>query len=348
MHSLNQDFTNLVTCLANRIINPTDQPILSALDFARFRNLKDTRNMTYLQQSMDFWLWVLKLLGGPSLRLFSGPKGSGETNYDPNMCRINFAVPSLSTLLRQNTDIPKQIMPSDFMDIIENISLKQNLSCNEYILSYDGKGVAQGFRGPNFGDISLWGLEGPPTLEEEQKRLDEELKLSANLVTDIDEELLVSKRQFLQNLLFKVTSRIKQLRSIIKEQEKVTACCLKMKEKNPDYDLKYSSLSSAEKLILDCKLTVKKCLQLNREICLCSTALGGCRQFCSEGYHVEMSSQSNYKELMPPENIEHLLQYKENSVWVKQKSELWEQLRQYSVITGSTCSNAIGLTTLSD
>ena len=121
-----------------------------------------------------------------------------------------------------------------------------------------------------------------------------------------------------------------------------------MKEKNPDYDLKYSSLSSAEELILDCKLTVKKCLQLNREICLCSAALGGCRQFCPEGYHVEMSSQSNYKELMPPEKIEHLLQYKENSVWVKQISELWEQLRQYSVITGSTCSNTIGLTTLAD
>ena len=51
---------------------------------------------------------------------------------------------------------------------------------------------------------------------------------------------------------------------------------------------------------------------------------------------------------MPPEKIEHLLQYKENSVWVKQKSELWELLRQYSVITGSTCSNAIGLTTLAD
>ena len=51
---------------------------------------------------------------------------------------------------------------------------------------------------------------------------------------------------------------------------------------------------------------------------------------------------------MPPEKIEHLLQYKENSVWVKQKSEMWEQLRQYSVITGSTCSNVIGLTTLAD
>ena len=103
MHSLNQDFTNLVTCLANGSINPTDQPVLSALDFAHFRNLKDTRNMTYSQQSMDFWLCVLKLLGGPSLRLFSGPKGSGETNYDPNQCKINFAVPSLSTLLSSQT-----------------------------------------------------------------------------------------------------------------------------------------------------------------------------------------------------------------------------------------------------
>ena len=36
LHSLNQDFTNLVTCLVNGSINPTDQPILSALDFAHF------------------------------------------------------------------------------------------------------------------------------------------------------------------------------------------------------------------------------------------------------------------------------------------------------------------------
>ena len=118
-------------------------------------------------------------------------------------------------------------MPSVFTDIIENISLKQNLSCNEYILSYDGKGVAQGFRGPNFRDISLWGLEGPPTLEEEQKRLDEELKFSHNLVTDVDEESLISKRQILQHLLFKVTSRIKQLWSIIRNKRRLQLIVLK-------------------------------------------------------------------------------------------------------------------------
>ena len=170
-------------------------------------------------------------------------------------------------------------MPSVFTEIIENIALKQDISKNEYILSYDWKGVAQGFHGPNFGDISLWGLEGPPTLKEEQEHLDMELKISANLISDINEQSLLSKRQILQDLLFRVMSRIKQLRNIIKDQEKVTARCLKMKEKNPDYDLKYSSLSDSEEMILDCKLTVKKCLQLNREICLCSAALGGCKQF---------------------------------------------------------------------
>ena len=117
LHSLKQDFTNLVTCLANGSINPRDQPILSALDFAHFQNLKDTRNMNTV------YGFLALRLEGPSLRLFSGPKGSGGTNDDPNMCKINFAVPSLSTLLRQNTDIPKQIMPSVFTDIIENISL---------------------------------------------------------------------------------------------------------------------------------------------------------------------------------------------------------------------------------
>ena len=173
--------------------------------------------MTYSQQSLDFWLCVLKLLGGPSLRLFSSPKGSGNTNYDPNLCKINYAVPSLSTLLRQNTEIPKQIMPSVFTEIIQNIALKQNISKNESILSYDGKSVAQGFRGPNFGDISLWGLKGPPTLKQEQEWLDMELNLSENLLSDINEQSLLSKRKILQDLLFRVMSRIKQPRNIIKE-----------------------------------------------------------------------------------------------------------------------------------
>ena len=195
-HNLSEDFSNLVTCLANGRINPTDQPVLSALDFAHFQNLKDTRNMTYSQQSLDFWLCVLKLLGGPSLRLFSGPKGFGDTNYDPNLCKINFAVPSLSTLLRQNTEIPKQIMPSVFTEIIQNIVLKQDISRNEYILSYDGKGVAQGFRRPNFGVILLWSLEGPPTLKEEQEHLDMELKISANLISDINDNLFFQKDKF--------------------------------------------------------------------------------------------------------------------------------------------------------
>ena len=35
-HNLSEDFTNLMTCLADGRINPTDQPVLSALDFARF------------------------------------------------------------------------------------------------------------------------------------------------------------------------------------------------------------------------------------------------------------------------------------------------------------------------
>ena len=99
IHNLSQDFTNFVTGFADGTIKPTDQPVLSALDFVHFRNLKDTRNMAYSQQSLDFWLCILKLLGGPSLRLFSGPKGSGETNYDPKQIMIQNCVKSISPYL---------------------------------------------------------------------------------------------------------------------------------------------------------------------------------------------------------------------------------------------------------
>ena len=345
-HNLSKDFINLHKSLLDGTISPTDQPILSALDYVRFKNLKDTRSMTYSKESRDFWMCVHKLLGGPCLRLFSGPKGSGEGNYDPKICRINFAVPSLSTILRQSTDTPKQMMPSIFTDVIHDMMLMNQVTENEYILSYDGKGVAQGFRGPNFGDISLWGLEGPPTLTDEHQRLQHELELAKNVSLDVLLMNSVEKRKLLQELLRTVTLRIKELRQTVTDQQKITQRCLKMKEKNPDFDLKYSSMAYAEEIILECKLTIKKCLNLNREICLVSSHLGECYQFCSSGLNADMSTQSNYKELLPPDKIDHLLLYKENSIWVKQGSELWHDLRSFSVVTGSTCSNAIGLNSL--
>ena len=345
-HNLAKDFINLHKSLLTGTISPKDQPILSALDYVRFKNLKDTRSMTYSDESRDFWMCVHKLLGGPCLRLFSGPKGSGEGNYDPKICRINFAVPSLSTILRQSTDTPKQMMPSIFTDVIHNMMLMNQVTENEYILSYDGKGVAQGFRGPNFGDISLWGLEGPPTLTDEHQRLQHELELAKNVSLDVLLMNSVEKRKLLQELLRTVTLRIKELRQTVTDQQKITQRCLKMKEKNPDFDLKYSSMAYAEEIILECKLTIKKCLNLNREICLVSSHLGECYQFCSSGLNADMSTQSNYKELLPPDKIDHLLLYKENSIWVKQGSELWHDLRSFSVVTGSTCSNAIGLNSL--
>ena len=133
--------------------------------------------MVYLPITIDFWHVVLKCLGGPALHLFSGPCGRGIKTFNPKDYKINFAVPSWYTLQSRTKDIPKLIFPSIFQDVLSTLEVLQHANNLQYVLSYDGKNVSQGFRGVNFGDIDLWGCEGPPSLKDHEQRLNYNLSM---------------------------------------------------------------------------------------------------------------------------------------------------------------------------
>ena len=171
------DFVNFLYSLASDEISPDTVPFRALLDAAHFYNLSDTCSMWYDPIMKEFWHAVLKCLGGPVLHLFSGPRATGQAVFDPKLCKINFAVPSLSMLEQLHTATPKLIFPSIFEDVLIHLQRLQEVKCNEYVLSYDSKGVTQGFRGQSFGDKNLWGFEGPPNTEEQEKKLLDELHL---------------------------------------------------------------------------------------------------------------------------------------------------------------------------
>ena len=175
--NLLSDFVNFLYSLASDEISPDIVPFRALLDTACFYNLSNTCSMWYDPIMKEFWHVVFECLGGPALCLFSGPRGTGQAMFDPKLCKINFAVPSLSTLEQLHTATPKLIFPSIFENVLIHLQRLQEVQFNEYVLSYDGKGITQGFRGQSFGDENLWGFEGPPNIEEQEKRLSDELHL---------------------------------------------------------------------------------------------------------------------------------------------------------------------------
>ena len=91
--------------------------------------------MWYNPIMKEFWHAVFKCLGGPALHQFSGPRGTGEAVFDPKLCKINFAVPSLSMLEQLHTASPKLIFSSIFEDVLIHLQRLQEVQFNEYVLS---------------------------------------------------------------------------------------------------------------------------------------------------------------------------------------------------------------------
>ena len=134
------------------------------LDVARYYRVKDTHSMWYDDIPKSFWHCVKVVAGGPALCFFSSPGGRGIKSFNPIDNKINFVVPCNTTLLNVKGENPKQIFPSVFKDVIEEIGNSSHEKYQEYVVSVDGKGLGYDFRGDSFGDVNCWGFEGEPTL----------------------------------------------------------------------------------------------------------------------------------------------------------------------------------------
>ena len=187
----------------------------------------------------EFWHVVFKCLGSPVLHLFSGPRRTGKGEFDPKLCKFNFAVPSLSALEQLHTYTPKLIFPSTFNDVLVNLGKLQEIHFNEYILSYDGKGVSQEFRGQSFHDENLWGFKGPLSLPDQELCLSDEMQIVENLNEQVTFENCLDKLQCIRDFLQVMSVHIKDLCNKISSHQKVIIKYEKLSEQNPENKDKY-------------------------------------------------------------------------------------------------------------
>ena len=117
-HHLTKDFLFSIKKMASGDL-PVDSILhLAYLDSMRFRRIRDSRRMVYCPKMKRFWHCLYKVAGGPPVHLLSGPRGTGEQNYDTMSSSINFAVPSKSTLHSRFTNNHKLLCPGIFHPIL--------------------------------------------------------------------------------------------------------------------------------------------------------------------------------------------------------------------------------------
>ena len=108
-------------------------------------------------------------------------------------------------------DIPKLIFPSNFRNVLSTLEELQHANNLQYVLSYDGKNVSQGFKGTNFGDVDLWGFEGPPSLKDHEQRLLNDLEVIDDVTQTLNPDNRSTILENLHGLLSVITLCIKDL-----------------------------------------------------------------------------------------------------------------------------------------
>ena len=132
--------------------------------------------MRYDPECVEFYVCLYLLFGNSVLNVLRGPghfsdvvtQNCGRGKYNPTTSKVNFAVPSLRVLQNVKTTYPKTIRPG-LINYTLDTAEKDAGEGKQFVLSFDGKKIAQGVTGTDKGDVNLWGNENPPLVSEKLK-----------------------------------------------------------------------------------------------------------------------------------------------------------------------------------
>ena len=183
------DFSSLLANIANGKIPTENISWLLNLHLGKLMSLDSTTQMRWHKDIVDFFSIIYILFGASAINVLHSPMHFSDLvmenvekgKFSPANAKINIPVPSINTLRNVSTGYPKEIpcgLVEHTLDIAEIAALKGS----QYILSFDGKLVAKGFKGETYGDIDLWGIEKPISLQSALMLLKHNLQ-SADVIT---------------------------------------------------------------------------------------------------------------------------------------------------------------------
>ena len=90
------------------------------------------------------------------------------------------------------------------------------------------------------------------------------------------------------------------------------------------------------------KACTKQSLNVNRDLCSILSKLNNMKEEFQDTGNVDLNVQSNLDILLSPEILQQYCNLKECPEFVKQRTDMWFNLRRESRVTGSTCFKALG------
>ena len=154
------------------------------LDIDRFYSLDLISYMPYEQESMDFWITFSKISKGKGISFLHAYKGKGVGRsgacITPEECKINFTVPSDTTLKIESPKYSKEIRPRILHSFLDSFSLASPTLISNFLLT-----TKIPYRIGDSGEEDLYRLERSSTLGERREMLDLEKKVITDCITDI-------------------------------------------------------------------------------------------------------------------------------------------------------------------
>ena len=140
----------------------------------------------------------------------------------------------------------------------------------EYVLSLDGKQTSPGLLNESEGDVNLWGYEGPPTLEENLHRLQQQENFMLDIVNKCsrDDNCLEDFVPDIINVVQIITKRIHSLRQAKVRYEQLRGRFNKKISSRPEIGSRYSiAFSDIDCFIRRADMAIKRLLECNVHWC---------------------------------------------------------------------------------
>ena len=141
--------------------------------------------------------------------------------------------------------------------------------------------------------------------------------------------------------------RIKDVRDVISQCKKTELKYQKADLQNPKYKHKHKyTIQHAQYLADNCRSVIQRCLNVNKQLCEKCAEINRSSHFFKNNSPIEISDQGNMRILLAPDEISDFFHGCDNTVFVKQRTEIWHKIHDMCAVTGSTMHNALGLGTL--
>ena len=190
-----KNLSNILHALSSNKLRLTNISWKAALDMGYLSMCTSTTNMIYDKEWLEFCQVLYHMFGGGVMNTLPGRAHFSHVTSEKCVKRVfkpyegefNFPVPSVPTLKKidigYSLDIPIGIIQQS-LDLAEECAKEGE----KFILSFDGKLISPGCKDKETGDCNMWGREGPPNIQKALKLLKSNLKIAANIDSDMKEQ----------------------------------------------------------------------------------------------------------------------------------------------------------------